>query len=155
MSDPIDIKSSISHSPPEDESPDNTTSYSSMQAPLSPSLLRVLREVLNDNSGALEESLSYHNRFDHLSRICDAFVHLYNEANNIQEAHIKSAIELDDKAIQAFQKKIKEITGDDAKISTSVDEDLLGGFVLNINNLQYDASILNKLNTLKREFTLN
>ena len=77
-------------------------------------------------------------------------MHLYNEANNIQEAHIKSAIELDDKAIQAFQKKIKEITGDDAKISTSVDEDLLGGFVLNINNLQYDASISGKLNKLKQ-----
>ena len=51
---------------------------------------------------------------------------------------------------KVFQKKIKEITGDDAKISTSVDEDLLGGFVLNINNLQYDASISGKLNKLKQ-----
>jgi len=98
----------------------------------------------------LFEALSYHNRYDHLKLICDAFVHLYNKVNNIQEAHIKSAVELDEKSLKAFKKKIKDITGDDAKITTSVEKDLLGGFILNINNLQYDASISGKLNKLKQ-----
>lgn len=98
----------------------------------------------------LFQALSYHNRYDHLSLICDAFVHLYNKVNNIQEAHIRSAVELDKSALAAFNKKIKDITGDDAKITTSVEKDLLGGFILNINNLQYDASISGKLNKLKQ-----
>jgi len=115
--------------------------------------LSILLAVFKTSDKALHnlfESLSSHNRFDHLGLICKAFVHLYNEHNNIQEAHIRTAVELDDKALKAFQKKIKEITGDTAKITTSVDKDLLGGFILNVNNVQYDASISGKLNKLKQ-----
>ena len=32
---------------------------------------------------------------------------------------------------------------------------ILGGFILRISDLHYDASVANKLNTLKREFALN
>jgi len=115
--------------------------------------LSILKEVFKTSDKAfhnLFKSLSSHNRFDHLVLICNGFVHQYNEVNNIQEAHIRSAIELDDKALKVFQNKIKDITGDSAKITASVDKDLLGGFVLNINNLQYDASISGKLKKLKQ-----
>jgi F-type H+-transporting ATPase subunit delta len=37
----------------------------------------------------------------------------------------------------------------------SVDEDLLGGFILRVGDQQYDASVSNQLNTLKRKFTIN
>ena len=97
--------------------------------------LKILLKVFKKSDETfhnLFQSLSYHNRFDHLLRICDAFVHMYNDVNNIQEAHIRSAVELDKDAIKAFQKKIKKITGDEAKITTSVDKDLLGGFILNM-----------------------
>lgn len=115
--------------------------------------LNILNEVFKTSDKTIHnlfKSLSYHNRFDHLKLVCNSFVHLYNEVNNIQEAHIRSAVELDDNALKAFQKKINDITGDSAKITTSVDKDLLGGFILNINNLQYDASISGKLNKLKQ-----
>jgi len=118
--------------------------------------LSILKEVFKTSDKAFHNlfgSLSSHNRFNHLSLICESFVHYYNDINNIQEAHIKSAIELDDSALKAFQKKIKDITGDSAKITTSVEKDLLGGFVLNINNLQYDASISGKLKKLKQKLT--
>jgi F-type H+-transporting ATPase subunit delta len=36
-----------------------------------------------------------------------------------------------------------------------IDESILGGFVLRIGDIQYNASVSNKLNKLKREFTLN
>ncbi len=114
------------------------------------SILNTVFEKSDKTFHNLFQSLSSHNRFDHLALICKSFVHLYNEVNNIQEAHIKSAVELDDKTLKSFQNKIKDLTGDSAKITTSVDKDLLGGFVLNIDNLQYDASISGKLNKLKQ-----
>lgn len=114
------------------------------------SILKTVFKKTDKTFHNLFDSLSSHNRFDHLGLICKSFAHLYNEVNNIQEAHIRSAVELDDKALKTFQMKIKDITGDSAKLTTSVDKDLLGGFILNINNLQYDASISGKLNKLKQ-----
>jgi F-type H+-transporting ATPase subunit delta len=51
--------------------------------------------------------------------------------------------------------KVKELTGKTTEIENTVDESILGGFILRVGDLQYDASIANKLNNLKREFTLN
>ncbi|MGX1023422.1 ATP synthase F1 subunit delta [Psychroflexus sp. MBR-150] len=98
----------------------------------------------------LFDTLAENNRFDHLKWICQSYKSLYNELHNIRETHISSAIKLDDKIIETLKQKIKNITGDEAQISTTVDEDLIGGFILNLKDLQYDASLSGKLNRLKR-----
>ena len=51
--------------------------------------------------------------------------------------------------------KVKELTGKNVTLKNIIDETVLGGFILRVGDLQYDASISNQLNTLKREFTLN
>lgn len=98
----------------------------------------------------LFEILADNNRFDHLKWICQSYTHLYNEVHNIREALISSAVELDSDAIEALKQKIKSITGDEAQVTTKINEELIGGFVLNLQDLQYDASLSGKLNKLKR-----
>ena len=49
--------------------------------------------------------------------------------------------------------KVSELTGNKVSIENKIDENIIGGFVLRVGDLQYDASIANKLNSLKREFT--
>jgi len=100
----------------------------------------------------LFETLAENDRFDHLKWICQSYSSMYNEVHNIQEAHIASAIELNSKTLKAFQSQIKKLTGDEAKITTEVKEELLGGFILKLNDLQYDASISGQLNKIKRNF---
>jgi len=51
--------------------------------------------------------------------------------------------------------KAKELTGKDVTIKNIVEESIIGGFILRIGDIQYNASIANKLNKLKREFILN
>ena len=51
--------------------------------------------------------------------------------------------------------KIKELTSKSVELENIVDEDIIGGFILRVGDIQYNASIANKLNKLKREFTLN
>ena len=41
------------------------------------------------------------------------------------------------------------------EVKSIIDESILGGFILRIGDLQYNASVANQLNKLKREFTLN
>jgi F-type H+-transporting ATPase subunit delta len=49
--------------------------------------------------------------------------------------------------------KVTELTGNKVSIENKIDESIIGGFVLRVGDLQYDASIANKLSSLKREFT--
>ncbi|CDF81192.1 ATP synthase F1, delta chain [Formosa agariphila KMM 3901] len=51
--------------------------------------------------------------------------------------------------------KLKELTGKTVEIKNVIDEDIIGGFVLRVGDLQYDASVANKLNKIKQEFSLN
>lgn len=104
------------------------------------SMLHKLFETLKDN-----------NRFDHLKWICQSYASQYNEMHNIREANISSAVKLNDEAIQTLEEKIKSITGDEAQVTTSINEELIGGFILNLQDLQYDASLSGKLNKLKRK----
>ena len=51
--------------------------------------------------------------------------------------------------------KAKALTGKDVEVENIIDETILGGFILRIGDVQYNASIANQLNKLKQEFTLN
>ena len=48
--------------------------------------------------------------------------------------------------------KIVELTGNKANLENSVNPSILGGFILRVGDVQYDASISNHLNELKKEF---
>lgn len=98
----------------------------------------------------LFETLSENNRFDHLKWICQSYARQYNVIHHISEVDIYSAVELDDKIVNTFKAKIKDITSNESNITTTVNKDLLGGFILNVNGLQHDASILGHLNKLKK-----
>jgi len=51
--------------------------------------------------------------------------------------------------------KIKELSNKAVTVKNIVDESILGGFILRVGDVQYNASVASKLNKLKREFTIN
>jgi F-type H+-transporting ATPase subunit delta len=49
---------------------------------------------------------------------------------------------------------VKEITGSsNVTLKSDVDASIIGGFILRVGDLQYDTSIANKLENIKREFS--
>jgi F-type H+-transporting ATPase subunit delta len=80
---------------------------------------------------------------------------LFDESQGIQIAKVTTAIPLTTKLEAKVLAKVKELTGNHAEVQNTVDESILGGFILRVGDIQYNASIANKLNKLKREFTLN
>lgn len=68
-------------------------------------------------------------------------------------AFVTTAIPLTPELEKSVLKKVTELTGSKVTLENKVDETIIGGFVLRIGDLQYDASIANKLSNLKREFT--
>ncbi len=103
----------------------------------------------------LVNTLITNNRIDLLGHVATKYVTLYNEAIGNQEAIVTTAVALTGDLETKVLAKVKELTGKNVTLKNIIDETVLGGFILRVGDLQYDASISNQLNTLKREFTLN
>jgi F-type H+-transporting ATPase subunit delta len=118
----------------------------------------VLLEVFkgsNKMTANLIDTLITNKRLVLLSDVASSYNRLYDELKGTQVAKVTTAVPLTDDLRVKVLAKVKELTGKDAEVENIVDEDILGGFILRVGDIQYNASIANKLNTLKREFTLN
>lgn len=117
-----------------------------------------LREIFKDvhtiTLGAFDILLD-NNRILLLKYVAQQYIQLYNEANNIQVATVTTAFELDSELESKIQNKIQELTGNSATIENIIDPSIIGGFILRIGDLQYNASVAKSLSALKRQFTNN
>lgn len=100
----------------------------------------------------LFKTLAVNNRIDVLMLVADEFISKYKDIHNIQEATVITAIPLTQEVEARVQETIKSVTGYSAKIDNQIDESILGGFILKLKDLQFDASAQGNLNALKREF---
>ena len=83
------------------------------------------------------------------------YVDRYKEFKGIKTAYIKTASKLDDKLIKQLIAKLQEVTHSKIELIEEVNKELVGGFILQIDDNQYDASIINRLKHLKRDFKDN
>jgi len=89
-----------------------------------------------------------------LGGVAESFINLYNEAKGVKVAHVTTAVALSSELEGQVLAKVKEMTGsDNVTIENEIDESIIGGFVLRVGDLQYNASIANKLGNIKREFS--
>jgi len=89
-----------------------------------------------------------------LTDVSKNFIDLYNDEKGVKVAQVTTAIPLSEEIEQKVLAKIKELTGSTkVTLENNIDESILGGFILRIGDLQYNASIANKLSKIKREFS--
>ena len=110
---------------------------------------------MNQLSVKLIDILVENKRIDIINAVAQKINMLFDESQGIQIAKVTTAIPLTTKLEAKVLAKVKELTGNHAEVQNTVDESILGGFILRVGDIQYNASIANKLNKLKREFTLN
>ena len=93
-------------------------------------------------------------RTDILGNVAESFIHLRNEARGMKTAHVTTAVAITDGLESQVLAKVKELTGSENVIlKNEVDPSIIGGFVLRVGDLQYNASIANQLGNIKREFS--
>jgi F-type H+-transporting ATPase subunit delta len=85
--------------------------------------------------------------------ICLAFIALYKDHKGILPTHIKTAGELSDSIRKEVVAVMKKFTGKEIELIGSVKEELIGGFILQWNDKQYDASIVKQLQRMKKNVT--
>ena len=110
---------------------------------------------LNNISKGLFDILISNKRIDILNEVAIKYSTLFDELNVKEVAVVTTAFPMTNDLEINVLSKIKELTNKAVELENIVDENILGGFILRIGDKQYDASVSNKLNKLKREFTLN
>jgi ATP synthase F1 delta subunit len=76
---------------------------------------------------------------------------LWEEENKLLPVLVTSAVELDSKTVSQIGDKIAEQTGKKVDLSAEVDPDILGGIVVRVGNSILDASIRNRLESLRKQ----
>jgi F-type H+-transporting ATPase subunit delta len=116
-------------------------------------LLKIFSKT-SENTKALINILVENQRIKLLGEVAAAYVNLYNEAQGVKVAKVTTAVPLSAELETQVLAKVKELTGSTSvTLENSIDESILGGFILRVGDLQYNASIANQLGNIKREFS--
>jgi len=91
----------------------------------------------------------------YLPSIAEAFDNLYKISKGIKTAYVTSAISLDANEKAGILEIIGKLTDKKIELVESIDDKLLGGFVINIDDFQVDQSIATKIKVLKKDFEKN
>jgi F-type H+-transporting ATPase subunit delta len=100
--------------------------------------------------------LTRKNREPLLPAIAKEFHNAYNEYKGIRKATITTAFPLDSKLKTEFEKLVMSHSDKkQVELIEKIYKDMIGGFVLKIEDRQIDASIKNRLKALKVKFSQN
>ena len=92
-------------------------------------------------------------RISFLGEVASKFIFLNDQLKGEKVAEITTAIPLTAELEEDILSRVEGLTGNKVVVENIIDENIIGGFVLRIGDMQFNASIANHLNNLKREFT--
>lgn len=90
-------------------------------------------------------------RFDILGAVAQKYQEHSDDLNNIICVEVTTASELDNKLEARVLAKAKEFTNKNIKLISHLDTSIIGGYILKIGDQQYNASVKNSLQKIKRE----
>ncbi|MDD4778087.1 MAG: F0F1 ATP synthase subunit delta [Fermentimonas sp.] len=77
------------------------------------------------------------------------YIELYRYKFNIQYGKLITAVPVNKENEEKFISRISSIVGEKLEIEPIVDPDIIGGFILYLNDLRWDASISGELTRIK------
>ncbi|WP_420603454.1 ATP synthase F1 subunit delta [Flagellimonas sp.] len=107
----------------------------------------------NEITKGLIGTLTDNKRIALLQEVALKYIILHEQLKGEDVAYVTTAVPLTGDLEKKILSEVTKITGNKVTIENKIDESIIGGFVLRVGDLQYDASVANKLNGLKREFT--
>jgi len=115
-------------------------------------LLEVFANI-NGVTKGLFHLLFENKRFEILEAIALEYKKLFDENNGVEVATVTTAIPMDAALEAKVLAKIATLSDKKITIENVVDPAIIGGFILRIGDNQYNASVANRLQVLKRELS--
>lgn len=119
-------------------------------------LAAIFKGKVTTLSMAFIDILTKKNREPLLFEIAREFHNAYNVYKGIGKASVTTTVPLDAKTRSQFETIVKKLADrKEVELDEKLDQDLIGGFILNVEDKQIDASIKNNLRKLKLKFSEN
>ena len=115
----------------------------------------IFNGTLKDTTYHFLEVLLKKKREPALDTICEEYFKLYNTAHNIKPVIITTAQPLSDALKSKIVSLLKGQTKATIALEEIVDPELIGGFIIKMDDYYFDSSILSKINKLRQEFSQN
>tara|TARA_B100000809_G_scaffold80694_1_gene78956 strand:- start:693 stop:1235 length:543 start_codon:yes stop_codon:yes gene_type:complete len=107
---------------------------------------------VSDISLNLFKLLAEKKREPYLTSIAKEFILEFNIIKNIQEVSLFTAVAVSDSIKNSAIALVEQATGKKVILNEEIREDLIGGYILRVNDIQLDASIKSQLNKLSIKF---
>jgi F-type H+-transporting ATPase subunit delta len=119
-------------------------------------LAAVIANTVSEFTSAFIALLVTKNRESNLPEIITSFINLYKQNKNIHTVKLTTAIPASDAIKKAIVSQVKKSSGyENIELEEKVDENIIGGFVLQIGDKLIDASIAYDLKAIARQFENN
>jgi len=114
---------------------------------------RILTQVMRDADPLTRNALLVMGDNGRLPLVADmqaAYAELAAVEERILTVEVTTAVELDKKQLDALRERISKAVGQTAELTATVDERIIGGFVLRARGVLVDASVRRRLVELRR-----
>ena len=113
--------------------------------------LKVLFKDIQPLTSQLFNLLETNKRIGILKEVAQQFLILFEQMQDQEVATVVTAVPLKKEQESSILKKLREISGKDVTLENEIDPSLIGGFVLRVGDLEYNASVSGKLEKLERK----
>ncbi len=113
---------------------------------------RVVSEIFSASVKGVITALSEQCHADKIKEVLDAYTAVLDRKNRVARATLICVNEPDEKQLRGIEEFIcKEEDAGSAKIEIVKDESLIGGFIIQIGNKQFDRSLKSKISRIKEK----
>ena len=114
----------------------------------------IIKEVFDKRSNSTEmlfDLLSKNNREGILDIVAQKYLELYDKYQGKVIATVTTAVPLNEALKNKVLQKAAELSSLKIELKNIIDSKIKGGFILKVGDLQLNASIVERMETLKRE----
>ena len=91
----------------------------------------------------------------YLDVISNQFITLYKIHKGIKDVSFVSVVALKDESRLLLKEKLRSDLNAEIELEEKIDPQIIGGFIVQVDDRRYDASLRSKLNRLDRQYDIN
>ena len=116
----------------------------------------ITKDKISIITASFNKLLIKKSREANLPEIVNAFIEQYKEKKGIHNVKLTTATPVSEDLKKAITNKIKsDLSMKEVELSTEVNENIIGGFILEVDGKMVDASVAYDLNNAKKQFESN
>jgi F-type H+-transporting ATPase subunit delta len=117
-------------------------------------ILQALGAKISDELNRFIDIILENNREYILPEILNRYLSYYREKNNILSAKMTSSTKINNETSERLFSMIEKITNSKIEMETEIDPTIIGGFILEVDNMRWEASIANELERIRKDFQI-